>query len=173
MYYMFGFYGTSCFIWKSGTPLQPIFSIIQPLNVNFNFHRLSTVSVADCLLWNVSADVAISTFTDTLISITLSVVHRSLWYYLKNRPFLYFCFVIFFEEIILNLKNKVFHQKRLTNTLAISPRWLSDDHLQPRYGQKRVVSFKWPNILITAPLHQIMKKRKINFFVGNVLPIRS
>jgi len=84
MYYMFGFYGTSCFIWKSGTPLQPIFSIIQPLNVNFNFHRLSTVSVADCLLWNVSPGVAISTFNDTVLSSTLSVVQRSLWYYLKN-----------------------------------------------------------------------------------------
>ena len=57
----------------------------------------------------------------------------------------------FWEEKMLNVKNNVFHQKRPSNTLAIIPQWLSDDHLLPRYGQKRVVYDKCPNIFITEP----------------------
>jgi len=144
-------------------PLQPIFSIIQPLNVNFNFHRLSTVSVADCRLWNVSPDVAKSTFTDTALSSTLSVVQRSLWYYLKIIIF-WKLQNKFFEENLLNVKNNVFHQKRVNNTLSISPQWLSDDHLLPRYGQKRVVYDKCPNTLITAPTPPNYEKKKNKLF---------
>ena len=150
-------------------PLQPIFSIIQPLKRNFNFHIHSTVSVADCLLRNVSPDVVISTFTDTALSSTLSVVQRSLW--------IFFCFFKlqnkFFEENLLNVKNNVFHQKRVNNTLSISPRWLSDDHLLPRYGQKRVVYEKCPNILITAPTPPNYEKKKNKLFRRHCLTNRK
>ena len=107
------------FYMKIWYPCSTSIQTIQPEDVNFNFLSLSTVSLADCPLWNVPSAVVISAFTDTVLSSRLAVVHRSLWYYVENCPFLYFYFVIFFlikkkrERFLKKYRKHIFWRKNV------------------------------------------------------------
>ena len=74
------------------------------------------------------------------------------------------------------IKNNVFHQKRLLNTLPTSPQWLWD-HISTTYGQKRVLGPKnvaMPKYGNLGPVPRKMRKIKHNVFhqkhLTNTLP---
>ena len=61
------------------------------------------------------------------------------------------------------IKNNVFYQKCLTNTLPKSPQWLSDDHFSPRYVQKGVFDVDpYVALQIVTPVGETIKPLKIS-----------